>query len=282
MVKEKSNNTIKLRVVEALQDDAYKGIVRIDADLMRELQLERGDIILIKGSRETYSIVDRAYPADMGEEIIRMDGIIRKNSKTGIGEQVEIKKATIKEAKKITIAPAQQGIMVRGDPENFKKGLLGKPVVKGDIVVMGGTQRRQDIMSNGLGDLFGGEMGDIFNQMGFGGMPGGLTQIRFAIISTNPNQPCIITENTEITLSPKAVDISEESIPQITYEDIGGLKEEVKKVREMVELPLKRPEIFSRLGIEPPKGVLLYGPPEPAKPSWQKPSLTNPKRTLYY
>ena len=150
--KEESNGTIKLRVVEALQDDAYKGIVRIDADLMKELQLERGDIIFIKGGRETYSIVDRAYPADMGEEIIRMDGIVRKNSKTGIGEQVEIKKARIKEAKKITIAPAQQGIRVQGDPENFKKGLLGKPVIKGDIVVMGGTQRRQDLMSDGFGD----------------------------------------------------------------------------------------------------------------------------------
>ena len=263
--KEESNSTIKLRVVEALQDDAYKGIVRIDIDLMRKLQLERGDIISIKGGRETYSIVDRAYPADMGEEIIRMDGITRKNSKTGIGEQVEIKKATIKEAKKITIAPAQQGILVQGNPENFKKGLLGKPVIKGDIVVMGGAQRRQDIMSDGFGDIFKGDIGEIFNQMGLGGMSGGLTQVRFAIVSTNPNQPCIITEDTEIILSPKAVDISEESIPQITYEDIGGLKEEVKKVREMVELPLKRPEIFSRLGIEPPKGVLLYGLPGTGK-----------------
>jgi transitional endoplasmic reticulum ATPase len=253
---------IKLRVVEALQDDAYKGIVRIDEDLMRDLGLERGDIISIKGDRETYSIVDRAYPADMGEEIIRMDGIARKNCKTGIGEQVEIKKAAIKEAKKITIAPAQQGIVVQGDPDNFKRGLLGKPVTKGDIVVMGGTQRRKDIMSD---DFLGGDIGEIFNQMGFGGMPGGLTQIRFAIVSTNPNQPVVITENTDITLSPKAVDISDEAIPQITYEDIGGLTEEVKKVREMVELPLKRPEIFSRLGIEPPKGVLLYGPPGTGK-----------------
>jgi transitional endoplasmic reticulum ATPase len=263
--KTKQSKTIKLRVVESLQDDAYKGIARIDSALMKKLDLERGDIILIKGERETYSIVDRAYPADMGEEIIRIDGITRKNAKTGIGEQVEIKKAKIREAKKITIAPAQQGIVVRGDPDNFKRGLLGKPVTKGDIVVMGGTQRRRDLMSEDMGDMFG-DFGEIFNQMGFGGgMPGGLTQIRFAIVSTNPNQPVIITENTQITLSPKAVDISEESIPQITYEDIGGLKEEVKKVREMVELPLKRPEIFARLGIEPPKGVLLYGPPGTGK-----------------
>lgn len=263
MAKEQQKSIIKLRVVEALQDDAYKGIVRIDPDLMRKMGLDRGDIISISGSRKTYSIVDRAYPADMGEEIIRMDGIARKNCKTGIGEQVEIKKARIKEAKKITIAPAQKGIMVQGDPEGMKRGLLGKPVIKGDIIVLGGTQRRKDIMSD---DFLGADIGELFNQMGFGGgMPGGLTQIRFAIVSTNPNQPVIITENTEITLSPKAVDISDESIPQITYEDIGGLTEEVNKVREMVELPLKRPELFLRLGIEPPKGVLLYGPPGTGK-----------------
>jgi transitional endoplasmic reticulum ATPase len=254
----------RLRVVEALQDDAYKGIVRIDPTLMRKLDLGRGDIILIKGDRETYSVVDRAYPADAGEEIIRMDGITRKNAKTGIGDAVYITRAEVKEAKKITIAPAQQGITVQGDPESLKRGLLGKPVVKGDIVVLGGSQRRKDLMSDGFG-LFGGDMDEIFNQMGFGGLQGGITQIRFAIVSTSPSAPCVITENTEITLSPKAVDISEESVPQITYEDIGGLKEEVKKVREMVELPLKRPEIFARLGIEPPKGVLLYGAPGTGK-----------------
>ncbi len=263
--KQDETKSIKLRVVEALQDDAYKGIVRIDPDLMRELELDRGDIISIKGDRKTYSIVDQAYPADRGEEIIRMDGITRKNSKTGIGERVDIKKETILEAKKVTIAPAQKGIVIQGNPDNFKRGLLGKPVSKGDIVVMGGSQQRKNLMSGEFGDLFGGDVGEIFNQMGFGGMPGGLTQIRFAIVSTSPSQPCVITENTEITLSPKAVEISEESIPSITYEDIGGLTNEVKKVREMVELPLKRPEIFMRLGIEPPKGVLLYGPPGTGK-----------------
>ena len=257
---------IKLGVVEALQDDAYKGISRIDPDLMKKLGLERGDIISIKGERETFAIVDRAYPADIGEKIIRIDGITRKNVKTGIGELVEINKAQLKEAKKITIAPAQQGIMVQADPENLKHGLLGKPVIKGDIVVLGGAKRRHDLMSDGFGDLFG-DLPDEFKGMfaGLGGMSGGMSQLRFLIVSTNPTQPVIITENTQITLSPKAVDISEEDIPQITYEDIGGLREEVKKVREMVELPLKRPEIFARLGIEPPKGVLLHGPPGTGK-----------------
>ena len=264
MVKEKEQ-ALKLKVVEALQDDAYKGIVRIDPSLMKKLELERGDIISISGGRDTHVVVDQAYPADHGEAIIRMDGITRKNSKTGIGEHVQVKKGKSLEAKKITIAPAQKGIMVKGNPDNFKRGLLGKPVNKGDIVVMGGTQQRRDIMSDDLNNLFGGDIGEVFSQMGLGGMPGGLTQVRFVIVSTTPNKPCIITESTQITLSPKAVEVSEESIPSITYEDIGGLTDEVKKVREMVELPLKRPEIFMRLGIEPPKGVLLYGPPGTGK-----------------
>jgi transitional endoplasmic reticulum ATPase len=259
----KQNPQTKLRVVEALQDDAYKGIARIDPSLMKKLGLERGDIISIKGQKETFAIVDRAYPADVSEPIIRIDGLTRKSAKTGISEFVEVKKAILKEAKKITIAPAQQGIMVQANPESLRRGLLGKPVTKGDIIVLGGTQRRRDLMSDGFGDFFGGDIGEMFNKMGVG-MPG-LTQLRFVIVSTAPNTPCIITENTQITLSPKAIDVSEDAAPQINYEDIGGLTEEVKKVREMVELPLKRPEIFSKLGIEPPKGVLLHGPPGTGK-----------------
>ncbi|MFZ5955871.1 MAG: CDC48 family AAA ATPase [Nanoarchaeota archaeon] len=253
---------IKLRVVEALQDDAYRGIARIDPYLMKKLGAVRGDIISVKGERETFVIVDKAYPADIGESIIRIDGITRKNAKTGVGEFVEIKKATLKEAKKVTIAPAQQGVVIQGDPEAFKQGLLGRAVIKGDIIVLGGVQRRKDIMSEGLGDLFS-DIGDIFNQMGMG-LPG-LSQLRFVVTSTTPAQPCFVSENTEISLSTKSVEISEEGIPQVTYEDIGGLTDEVKKIREMVELPLKHPEIFSRLGIEPPKGVLLYGPPGTGK-----------------
>ena len=137
---------VKLRVVEALQDDAYKGIARIDAALMRKLGLERGDIIGIKGDRETYSVVDVAYPADMGEQIIRIDGITRRNSKSSIGDMVEVLRGNVVPAKKITIAPVQKGIMVKGDPDGLKRGLLGKPVVKGDFLVLGGAQRRKDLM----------------------------------------------------------------------------------------------------------------------------------------
>jgi len=270
MAEKETPKIVRLRVVEALQDDAYKGIARVDMETMKEMGVKRGEIISIKGQKETVAMVDRAYPADVGEGIIRIDGILRRNAKTGVGESVVIKKAEIKEAKKVLIAPAQKGIMVQADPETLKSGLLGRAVVKGDILVMGGVQRRKDIMSEGLdmdeifGDLdkmFGGALGGM-NGINFGG----IQQIKFIVANTNPNQPVIITENTELQLSNKAVEISEDSkVLEVTYEDVGGLTEEVKKIREMVELPLKHPEIFDRLGIEPPKGVLLHGPPGTGK-----------------
>jgi transitional endoplasmic reticulum ATPase len=250
---------LKLKVMESLQEDAYKGIARINTATMRQLDVKPGDVVLIKGSKETIAIVDRAYPADVGEPIIRIDGIIRRNAKTGIGEVVSIKKVDVKEAKKITIAPAQKGIKVHADPDLFKHGLLGRAVVTGDIVVLGGTQRRKDLMSDSFEDLF-----EIFGEA-FGNMPFQFGTTRFVIANTNPKQPVVITETTEIALNPVAVDISEERVPEVTYEDIGGLTDETKRVREMVELPLKHPELFAKLGIEPPKGVLMFGPPGTGK-----------------
>jgi len=256
---------VTLKVIEAMSDDAYKGIARIDAETMKEIGVQRGDIIYIQGGRQTIAIVDRAYPADVGEGVVRIDGILRRNAKTGIGDNVTVSKADIKEAKKIVIAPAQQGIMVQGEPDRLRNGLLGRAVVKGDIVVLGGVQRRKDLFSEmGLGEEFGDMFGEGLNNF-FGNLGGTVTQIKFMIVGTTPNQPVVITENTQVTLNPKAVEISDEKIPEITYEDIGGLTEEIKKIREMVEIPLKRPEIFHRLGIDPPKGVLLHGPPGTGK-----------------
>ncbi|MBM3228747.1 CDC48 family AAA ATPase, partial [Candidatus Pacearchaeota archaeon] len=259
-----SEKQIQLKVLEAHQDDAYKGIARIDGEVMRDLGIKRGDVIKIKGNRETVAIVDRAYPADVGEGIIRIDGILRRNAKTGIGEVVKIFKAEVREAKKIIIAPAQKNIMIQAEPEGLKRGLLGRTVVKGDIIVLGGVQKRRDLLSDELDSEFGDIFGDVLGSMGFGNL-GGITQIKFIVANTAPNQPVIITENTQITLNPKAVEVSEENIPEITYEDIGGLSEEIRKIREMVEIPLKHPEIFQRLSIEPPKGVLLHGAPGTGK-----------------
>jgi len=257
----KKNDDVKLKVVEALQDDVYKGIARIDQGLMKILGLNRGDVISVKGGRDTVAIVDRAYPADVGERIIRIDGLIRRNAKTSVGDMVNIQKATLRPATKVSIAPAQQGVIVQGDPEVFKNGLLGRAVNKGDIMALGAIHRRKDIGNEGFENMFN-DLNELFGaNMGFSGFQ----QVRFLVVSTTPAQPCVINENTEVILNSKAVDLAEEAIPDVTYEDVGGLTEEVKKIREMVELPLKHPEIFEKLGIEPPKGVILHGPPGTGK-----------------
>ncbi len=249
----------KLKVMEALQEEAYKGIVRIDAETMRYIGVRPGDIVEIEGNRVTVGIVDRAYPTDVGQAIIRMDGILRRNAKTGIGEKVKVRKAEIIEASSISIAPAQKGVMIQADPELFKRGLLGRAVVKGDLVALGGAKRRRKTFTGSpFEDIF-----DVFEQGFMGSFA--LGALKFVVVSTTPKKPVIITEETQVHINPKAVEVIEEKVPDVTYEDIGGLEEEIKKIREMVEIPLKHPEIFYKLGIEPPKGVLLHGPPGSGK-----------------
>jgi len=251
---------IKVKVAEAFQDDVNKGIVRVDSRFLRDAGIKPGDIVEIEGGKKTVAIVDRAYPGDIGLDIIRMDGIIRRNSKTGLGEVVTIRKADVKEAKKVIIAPARKGIMIRAPPELFKSGLLGRAVVKGDIISLGGAKRRRSVMTES--PFFS----DVFNMLDEGMVGFGFSDIKFIVIETNPKQAVLVTENTAIELNPEAVELKEEEkLPEVTYEDIGGLSDEIKKIREMVELPLKHPEIFERLGVEPPKGVLLHGPPGTGK-----------------
>ncbi len=259
MEKKKPKKELKLKVAEAIQDDVNKGIVRIDSSFMQEIDVRVGDIVEIEGERKTVAIADRAYPGDLGLNIIRADGIIRKNAKAGIGELVTVRKADVKEAKRIIIAPARKGIMIRASPDIFKQGLLGRAVVKGDIVALGGSRRRRTAM---IDNPFFEEVFNILDEsmLGFG-----FGDIKFIIADVQPkNTPVIIIDQTEIIFNPEAVEV-EEAIPEVSYEDIGGLSEEIKKIREMVELPLKHPEIFERLGIEPPKGVLLHGPPGTGK-----------------
>src|SRR3990167_2274759 len=250
---------IELKVAEAIQDDVNKGIVRIDSTFMKELGIKPGEIIEIEGQRKTVGIVDRSYPGDIGLNIIRMDGLTRRNGKSGIGERVKIRKVDVKEAKKITIAPAREGIIVKAAPVIFKQGLLGRAVIKGDIISLGGARRRRTTMS---GTPF---FDDVFSMLDENLMGFGFGDLKFVVADVNPKQAVIITDSTEVVFNPQAMEVKEERIPDITYEDIGGLNEEVKKIREMIELPLKHPEIFEALGIEAPKGVLLHGPPGTGK-----------------
>ncbi len=251
---------LKLKVAEAIQDDVNKGVVRVDSSFMHELGIRPGDIVEIKGERTTVAVTDRAYPGDIGLNIIRMDGLIRRNAKAGIGEIVTIRKAEVVEAKKVVIAPQRKGIVIRANPVIFKQGLLGRAVSKGDIVSLGGTRRRRSAMSSN--PLFG---EDFFNMLDESLVGFGLGDLKFVVVDTNPKQPVLITEQTEVKFNPEATEVSEERLLEVTYEDIGGLHDEIKKIREMVELPLKHPELFEALGIEPPKGVLLHGPPGTGK-----------------
>ena len=253
------SNEIELKVAEAIQDDVNKGIVRIDSSLMHNLGIRSGDIVELEGERNSVAIVDRAYPGDIGLNIVRMDGIIRRNAKTGIGELVKVRAAKVESAKKVNIAPARKGIMVRAPVELFKQGLLGRAVIKGDIVALGGTKRRRRTMTDSPFE-------DIFNILDESMMGFGLGDIKFVVVDTNPKEAVLITNDTEVEFVPEAAEIKEEEkLPEVSYEDIGGLQDEITKIREMVELPLKHPELFERLGIEPPKGVLLHGPPGTGK-----------------
>ncbi len=249
---------IKLKVMEAVQDDVNKGIVKIDSNFMKQIGVNPGDIVEIKGERGTAAIVDRAYPGDIGLNIVRMDGNIRRNARTSIGEMVSITKADVKVAKKISIAPATKGVMIKISPHLFKQGLLGKALVKGDIVSLG--RARRTYQNRDVGDIF------AMMEEQFAGF--GLGDFKFVVIDTFPKkQAVVVTQETEVDFNPQAVELKEEEGLGlgINYEDIGGLGEEIKKVREMVELPLKHPEIFTKLGIEAPKGVLLHGPPGTGK-----------------
>jgi transitional endoplasmic reticulum ATPase len=248
---------VQLKVAEAVQKDVGKGIVRIDTKIMDDIGVSPGDIVEIIDKKSTAAIATSAYPSDVGLGIIRMDGLIRANAKTGIGEMVTVRKAEFSDAKRVVIAPAQRGIRIMAGGAIFKQHLLGRPVKKGDVIMPMPPGEKREFTGTPFEEFFGG----LFRLT-----PYSLGEIRFVVVSTNPGGIVRITNETDLEVRPEAVAVEEaERVPEVTYEDIGGLKEEVSKIREMVELPIMHPELFDRLGIEPPKGVLLHGPPGTGK-----------------
>jgi transitional endoplasmic reticulum ATPase len=249
---------ISLKVGELTNREEFgRGIVRIDTRKMQDLGVKEGDIVELQGQKKTGAIAVRSYPADVGLNLIRMDGITRRNAGIGVGENIKVVKANAKEARRVVVAPAQKGIILQMAPDLLKKNLIMRPLMKKDLVAPFpvATRRR----GGPFDDFFGGmNIEEIF----FAPIPG---ETKLVVVSTNPDGMVRVTEETEVELKPEAVDIEEKVTPTITYEDIGGLGESISKIREMVELPMRHPELFTKLGIEPPKGVLLYGPPGTGK-----------------
>ena len=250
-----AENQITLKVAEAIsQKDVGQGVARLDPNVMDDLGIQERDLIEIVGERRTAAI---ALPSqtDIGLGVIRIDGLVRKNSGATIGGEVTIKKTKATEAKKVVLAPIETNIRVQGDVRGL---FAGKVMVQGDII---GSQIRapRPSMNRGFNSLFD-ELMDFTPAM---------KEIKFAVVSTNPKDIVIVGPNTEVQLHESPVDVSKlegvGNLVDVSYEDIGGLKDEVKKVREMIEIPLKRPELFEKLGIAPPKGVLMHGPPGTGK-----------------
>ena len=252
---------LRLKVGElTAREEAGRGIVRIDSNIMHRLGVREGDVIEIEGGRKTAVIAVRAYPADVGLNIVRMDGIVRRNSESGVGEFVKLRKADVKEAKKVSIAPAERGLIIHISPNLIKQNIYMRPVTKGDIIVPSPVVRKK-ARGTMFEDFFGFDFDDFF----FTPFPG---ETRFVVTSTEPHGIVKIGEVTDLEILPElpeSMKMEETTVPSATYEDIGGMKVVIQKVREMIELPLRHPELFERLGVEPPKGVMLYGAPGTGK-----------------
>jgi transitional endoplasmic reticulum ATPase len=218
---------IELKVEEALKTDVGRGIVRLDSAAMKKLGVTTGDVVEIKGKKISVGVVWPAHPQDEGKNIIRADGYVRQNLGVGLGDKVFVKKTEVKEAKKVVFAPFQPMRFSPGFSDIIKKRLEGRALVKGDTIFI-----------------------SVF----------GTTTFPLTAAVVQPPAAVLITERTEVDIREEPMkEISR--IPSVSYEDIGGLDTEIQKIREMVELPMRHPELFERLGIEPPKGVLIHGPP---------------------
>ncbi|MEK0336662.1 MAG: CDC48 family AAA ATPase, partial [Nitrosopumilus sp.] len=223
-----SQNALTLKVLEAYTRDVGRGVARIDYDSMDTLNASTGDVIEIKGKRRTVAKCLPLYPSDEGKGIIRIDGLGRNNSGIAIGDSISVRKIKAVAAEKIVVAPLEAIPPI--DERYLADALESVPLIKGDNVMV---------------PYFGG-------------------RLTFQVIGVTPAADAVlVTQKTVFHIAEKGETLR--GVPQVSYEDIGGLTNEIKKVREMIELPLRHPEIFEKLGIEAPKGVLLYGPPGTGK-----------------
>ena len=251
---------VRLQVAGARGRDVGKGVARLSDVTFRTLGLEPGDPIEIVGKKRTAAVAIPLAGEDDGLDIIRLDGLQRANAGVGSGDRVGVRPVEPTVARRVTVAPAQQNVRLSGNPDALKKTLAGRPLMAGDIVSTSVYRRR----TGGDGDTPD-VPEEILRRM-FNAPSYGRQEIRLTVTATKPRGEIVVVgEDTEVELLPTFTEPDEQRASHITYDDVGGLTGVLDQVREMIELPLKHPELFQRLGIDPPKGVLLHGPPGTGK-----------------
>jgi transitional endoplasmic reticulum ATPase len=242
--------TVRLQVAALRQEESGQGVARLPRSAFQALGITDGDFIEIQGKKLTAAVAVPAYPEDEGVEVVRLDGLQRGNAGTASGEHVTIRRAESKPATRVVFAPAQREMRLQGPTEALKRVFYQKPLLAGDLVATHGQQPVANMPP---------EVRRMFNAPAYA-----LTQIRLSVVSTVPKGIVHIDENTEVELRAEFEEPTD-GRGIINYDDVGGMDDTIKQLREMVELPLRYPELFTRLGVDPPKGVLLHGPPGTGK-----------------
>ncbi len=236
----------RIQVANARPEDAGRGLARLPLAVMAQLSLAEGDVIEIIGKRSTAARVVRPYKEDEGLDVLRLDGLQRANAGVGSGDFVHIDKLESRAAQRVVFAPAQNNLRLQGHPEALKRVFFQRPLTAGDVVATAGQQQVPP-----------GDMPPQLRQM-LAAPAYALQEIRLVVVSTIPKGIVHIDAETEVELRPEYEEPKEARRADVTYDDVGGMADTIDQLREMVELPLRYPELFQRLGVDPPRGVMLH------------------------